>query len=199
MNDNPPSCLVILAGGQSRRMGRDKATIRLDGERLIDRAISRFGPQVDRIWLSASSEFGTGITIISDDADMPGGPVGAIFTIAAHLPILCPEAEGFVTVPVDTPFAPDDIIARLSAVPGCSIARGPQHLHPVFGYWRCDIVNSVRGTLEDSERPETAHKSAPSLQWLARQCDAQPIHWPEERMFMNINTPADLANAEAQI
>ncbi len=192
MNDNPPTCLVILAGGQSRRMGKDKAVISLDGERLIDRAIARYASSVNRIWLSAASDFDTGLDIITDDADAPGGPVGAIYTIAAHLPILCPEAIGFVTMPVDAPFAPDNLIAKLSTVAGCAVAQGPERLHPVFGYWRCDIVNTVRGTHEIGER-------SPSLQWLARQCDAQLVSWPDEDIFMNINTADDLAEAEAQI
>lgn len=191
MNDNPPICLVILAGGQSRRMGKDKAAISLDGERLVDRAVTRYRPLADRIWLSAASDFDTGIDIISDDPDAPGGPVGAIFTIAAHLPILCPEAAGFITIPVDAPFAPDNLVQRLGTVAGCAVAQGPERLHPVFGYWRCDIVNSVRGTHEIGEQ-------SPSLHWLARQCDAQLVSWPDEEMFMNINTPDDLAKAEAQ-
>lgn len=191
MNDNPPTCLIILAGGQSRRMGQEKATIRLDGQRLIDRIIAQYQPSVDRIWLSASSDFNTGLDIITDDPDAPGGPVGAIFTIAAHLPILCPEATGFVTIPVDAPFAPDDLISRLTAVPGCSVAQGPKRLHPVFGYWRCDIVNSVRRTHEIGEQ-------SPSLHWLVRQCDAQLITWHDEHAFANINTPEDLAAAEAR-
>ncbi len=192
MNDNPPICLIILAGGMSRRMGREKATIQLDGQRLIDRAIARYQPSVDRIWLSAPDDFHTGLDIISDDPDMPGGPVGAIFTIAAQLPILCPEATGFVTIPVDAPFAPDDIISRLSSVSGCSVAQGPRRLHPVFGYWRCDIVNSVRGTHDVGER-------SPSLHWLVRQCDAKLVTWHDEDAFININTPEDLAAAETQI
>lgn len=192
MNDNPPTCLIILAGGQSRRMGQEKAVIKLGGQRLIDRTIARYQPSVDKIWLSASSDFNTGINIITDDPDAPGGPVGAIFTIAAHLPILCPEATGFVTIPVDAPFAPDDLISRLTDVPGCSVAQGPKRLHPVFGYWRCDIVNSIRRTHEIGEQ-------SPSLHWLVRQCDAQLITWHDEQAFMNLNTPEDLAAAEAHI
>lgn len=199
MNDNPPVCLVILAGGQSLRMGQDKATIRLDGARLIDRAIARYQSSADRIWLSAASDFGTGIDIISDDPDMPGGPVGAIFTIAAHLPILCPEAVGFVTIPVDAPFAPDDLIPRLSAVPGCSVAQSPRQLHPVFGYWRCDIIRDVSETYRNNKQTESLHQPAPSLQWLVRQCNSQLVSWPDEQAFMNINTPEDLALAEATI
>lgn len=192
MNDNPPICLIILAGGKSRRMGQEKATIRLDGQRLIDRAIERYQASVDRIWLSASNDFNTNLDIITDDPDAPGGPVGAIFTIAAQLPILCPEAIGFVTMPVDAPFAPNDLVPRLSAVPGCSVAQGPKRLHPVFGYWRCDIVNSVRGTHDLADR-------SPSMHWLVRQCDAQLITWHDEQLFININTPEDLTAAEANI
>ena len=190
MNENPPSCLVILAGGQSRRMGQDKAVIQLDGQRLIDRAIARYQPSVDLIWVSAPGDFGTGVEVIADNPNMPGGPVGAIFTIAAHLSSLCPEATGFVTIPVDAPFAPDDIISRLSAAPGCSVAQTPQRLHPVFGYWRCDKVNRVRGTYEVAGRP-------PSLHWLARQCEAEAVVWRDEGAFININTPDDLTAAEA--
>lgn len=192
MNDNPPICLIILAGGQSQRMGQEKATIRLDGQRLIDRAIERYQASVDRIWLSASSDFDTDLDIITDDPDAPGGPVGAIFTIAAQLPILCPEAIGFVTVPVDAPFAPDDLVSRLSAVRGCSVAQGPKRLHPVFGYWRCDIINSVRGTHDMGEQ-------SPSMHWLVRQSDAELITWHDEQLFMNINTPEDLTAAEAHM
>tara|TARA_R110000772_G_scaffold256395_2_gene372942 strand:+ start:1444 stop:2022 length:579 start_codon:yes stop_codon:yes gene_type:complete len=192
MNDTPPTCLIILAGGQSRRMGQEKASIKLGGQRLIDRAIARYQPSVDRIWLSAPDDFDTGLDIITDDPNMASGPVGAVFTIAAKLPLLCPEATGFVTIPVDAPFAPEDLISRLTAVPGCSVAQGPKQLHPVFGYWRCDIVNSVRETHQIGER-------SPSMHWLVRQCDAQLITWHDERAFINLNTPGDLAAAEIHI
>ena len=38
---------LVLAGGQSRRMGRDKAYLEFEGETLIHRAIARVEPQVD--------------------------------------------------------------------------------------------------------------------------------------------------------
>ena len=47
MSANPTACLVILAGGQSTRMGADKAVIRLDGERLIDILIRRMAGKSD--------------------------------------------------------------------------------------------------------------------------------------------------------
>lgn len=188
MTRSPAPCLVILAGGQSSRMGTDKAAILLDGERLIDILIARFAGRAERILLSARQDYGTGLAIISDDPGAPGGPVGGILSVAAGLQALAPEVEGFVTVPVDAPFAPADLIERLAASGGCAVAQDRQRLHPTFAYWRCDVVNAVRDTLKPEER-------APSLQWLARQCNAISVTWTEDRAFLNINRPDDLLAA----
>ncbi|MCE8441724.1 NTP transferase domain-containing protein, partial [Rhodovulum sulfidophilum] len=46
---------TILAGGQGRRLGGvDKALLRLGGETLLERAVGRLGPQVERLALSAN-------------------------------------------------------------------------------------------------------------------------------------------------
>tara|TARA_R110002012_G_scaffold67015_1_gene174821 strand:- start:17748 stop:18029 length:282 start_codon:yes stop_codon:yes gene_type:complete len=82
MSANPTACLVILAGGLSTRMGADKAVIRLDGERLIDILIRRMAGKSERIMLSAREDYATGLATIPDDPRAPGGPVGAIFSLA---------------------------------------------------------------------------------------------------------------------
>lgn len=181
----PPSCLVILAGGQSTRMGSDKAVISFEGQRLIDRLIGRYAGKAEPILLSARQDYGTGLAIISDDPDAPAGPVGAIFSVAAGLQEKQPGIDGFVTVPVDAPHAPVDLIERLSASGSCAVAQDQQHIHPTFAYWRCDIVNRVRATYEPGER-------APSLQWLAQKCSSKSVTWLYDRPFTNINRPEDL-------
>ena len=188
MTPLPTTCLVILAGGQSTRMGSDKAVIEFEGQRLIDRLIDRFSGKAEPIFLSARDDLGTGLAIIADDPDAPGGPVGGIYSVAARLQAM--GIDGFVTVPVDAPFAPADLIERLSASGGCAVAEDPRRMHPTFAYWRCAVVNAVRATHDHAER-------APSLQWLARQCGADTVTWPDDRLFMNINRPEDLVAAAA--
>jgi len=185
---HPPSCLVILAGGRSTRMGSDKAVIHFEGQRLIDRLVDRYSGIADRMLLSARQDYGTGLAVINDDADAPDGPVGAIFSIAARLAELEPAIGGFVTVPVDAPHAPADLIERLPASGSCAVARDRQRMHPTFAYWRCDSVNAVRTTCEPGER-------APSLQWLAQECNAISVTWVDPQGFININRPEDLAAA----
>ena len=45
---------VILAGGKSRRMGRDKLLLPLSGERLLDRAVRRYREVFPRVLVSVS-------------------------------------------------------------------------------------------------------------------------------------------------
>jgi molybdopterin-guanine dinucleotide biosynthesis protein A len=190
MTKTPGSCLVILAGGQSTRMGSDKAIVRFAGQRLIDILIGRFAGRAERILLSAREDYDSGLQIISDDPAAPSGPVGGIFSVAAALPEMQPGTVGFVTVPVDAPHAPADLIERLSASGTCAVARGPQRIHPTFAYWHCETVNQVRAARAPGGK-------APSLHWLTEQCAAISVAWPDERPFMNINRPADLVAAQA--
>lgn len=173
-------------------MGQQKATITLGGERLIDRVIDRYRQYTDTLLISGPHDFDTGLDHIADDIQAPRGPVGAIFTIASHLSATLPTCAGFVTVPVDAPFSPTNLIEKLSGNNGCAVAEGSDRLHPTFAYWNCDIVNAVQSTHDLSGDP-------PSLQWMSRQCGAQVISWPDEAGFMNINTPQDLVDAEARI
>lgn len=187
-----PICLVILAGGQSRRMGKPKATISFGGQKLIDRLIVRYEALVDEIILSGPGDFGTGLAFLPDDPDAPGGPVGAIYTIAEKIGALRPGTAPFVTVPVDAPFPPEDLVAKLTGSGGCAVAEGAERLHPTFACWDPAVVNAVRYTHETDDR-------APSLHWLAQQCQAKTVYWGDDQPFFNINTPEELAAAEALI
>ena len=189
MNNNPSVCLVILAGGLSRRMGTDKAVVEFGGHRLIDILINRFVSKAGQIFLSASQDYGTGLDMIRDDPDFPGGPVGAILSVASRLRRTQPEIVGFVTVPVDAPYAPADLIERLSANDTCAVAKDLERIHPTFAYWRCDVVDVIRETHDLGEQ-------APSLHWLARQSGAETVTWSDDNLFANINRPQDLKIAE---
>lgn len=189
MNEAINSCLIILAGGQSRRMGEDKAVMRLDGERLIDRTIAQISPHISHIKISASQDYGTGLDHIPDAPNAPKGPVGAIYSIAAWLRKNDSRMAGFITIPVDVPHISVDILKKLAETGGCAVAEDSKRMHPTFAYWQCDIINAIAESNDLSSK-------APSLHWLAGKSDATVIRWPDERMFFNINTPSDLLEAQ---
>ncbi len=59
---------MILAGGQSRRMGADKTRELLMGRPLIEHVIEAIGPQVARLWINAPLTYGHagGLEIVPD-------------------------------------------------------------------------------------------------------------------------------------
>lgn len=174
---------VILAGGQSRRMGRDKASVDLHGKRLIDHVVDRLSPQVEMIMLSAGQDYGTGLRTIAD-APAYQGPVAGLLGVADWLAANDPTCQGFLTAPVDGPFVPNNLAERLTAQPdACAMARDDAGTHPTFAYWTLAVLEEVRPSL-----PE-----APSLHRLAKLVKARPVVWPGTQNFINLNTPEDLA------
>ena len=178
--------IVILAGGQSRRMGEDKAELRLSGSRLIDRAVALATHAGSPVVLSAPHDYATGRRCIPDAASAPAGPVGAIVSVARALKN--DGRQAFTTVPVDAPFASVELIEMLSREPGCAIARHDGVPQPTFARW--DVARVLCVDLPTD---------SPSLRWLARVCGAGAVDWPDAQTFTNCNTPDDLARARRML
>lgn len=184
---------LILAGGDARRMGGgDKARLDLAGEPLIAHVRRRLAPQVDELAISAGRDYGTGLAFIPD---LPGGVKGPLAGLAAAVAWL--EAQqrrqisAIATAPVDTPFLPRDLVARLAAAGGQAVAETPQGLQPAFGYWPLAALEAARPLFEQSRGAAMAA--------LIDATNAARVRFEDERAFLNINHPDDLAKAEAQL
>jgi molybdopterin-guanine dinucleotide biosynthesis protein A len=182
---------VILAGGQSLRMGEDKALSILAGKPMIERVAERLRPQVSSLAVSrhdaAQPAYGLAVAL-----DAPGVHQGPLSGILAAL--RWAEAAGFswvATAAVDTPFFPKDLVQKLHATTedkAMAAARSGGRLHPVFGLWKTDLAQSLADDMENGLRS--------AWQWVARH-DAGVAEWRVEPYdpFFNINTPDDVAKA----
>lgn len=180
----PP--VVLLAGGQSRRMeGQDKALAEIGGQRMIDRVLERLRPQAGTVLLSAPHDYATGLTTIPDETIGPLGPVGAIRAIAAH--VASQGGDSFVTGPVDAPFVPQDLVARLCATGPMAMAEAGGALQPVFALW------SARAVL--AALPEDRCGERWSLHRLGEALGAIGVPFDDASVLMNVNTPGDLVEA----
>jgi molybdenum cofactor guanylyltransferase len=145
---------LLLAGGQSRRMGGgDKALRPLDGVPLLDRVIQRLQPQADALVLNANGDptrFARfGLPVVSDSVPGFAGPLAGVLAgldwAASHRPD-CPYV---VSVATDAPFLPADLVARLAvgleaadADLACAASGGRSH--PVFGLWPVELREDLR-------------------------------------------------------
>lgn len=190
---------VIIAGGRAERMGGgDKCLLSIAGQPLLDHVLDRLAPQCSQVALNANGDplrfRRYRLTVLADkDADQAGPLAGVLAAMewakgqgAAHV----------VTVAADTPFFPRDLVARLSAVGGFTLAASqaagdetPQ-LHPVFGFWPVDLAVELRAALGRGER---------KVRMWAMEHGAQSVVFPYAGVdpFFNINTREEWRQAKA--
>lgn len=188
---------IILAGGMARRMGgRDKAFLPLKGRPLLDRAIARLGAQVDAVAINSNADpalfEGYTPALVPDLDDSRAGPLAGVLAGMTHAESV--GASHIVTVAVDTPFFPLDLVVRLRDAtrteekPLACVASNNRP-HPVFGYWpvslRADLAEALAGGERKVDRWTARHGCA-VVAWYAHPYDP----------FFNVNTPEDLAEAE---
>jgi molybdopterin-guanine dinucleotide biosynthesis protein A len=181
----------ILAGGRSTRMGgSDKALLTFSGKPLLAHVISRLGPQVDTLVLNSNAppeRFpGYGLPVVADRIAGCQGPLAGIHAGLALYP-----DDFLVTVAVDLPLLPDDLVLRLRTGLGdkrCAYASdGTQHALALL--WAPGMAREVEQYLAGGGR---SLKS-----FLASHGQAVRFDCPQDQgLFLNINTPEDLARAE---
>jgi len=114
-----PIAGLILAGGQGRRMGGDKALRLLGGTPLVGHAIARATPQVGPLAISAngSAPFADfGLPILADSVP---GFVGPLAGILAGMDWAAEQGlTSIASFPCDAPLFPRDLVARLAEARG---------------------------------------------------------------------------------
>lgn len=190
---------VLLAGGQSTRMGGgDKCLRLLAGKPILAHAIERAKPQVDALVLNANGDparfAAFGLPVIADDITGFVGPLAGVLAgldwAAKHLP----EAELVASFATDAPFLPRDLVRRLAVALeeggfdlACAQSNG--QTHPVFGLWQVSLRDDLRAALEGGLRKVdlwTRRFKLVEVEFLAEPIDP----------FFNANRPDDLAEAE---
>jgi molybdopterin-guanine dinucleotide biosynthesis protein A len=184
---------VILAGGESRRMGSEKAFLALAGRPLLAHVLDRLEPQVERVLISANGDparfAGFGCEIVADAA--PQGPLSGVLAALSRAANL--GATHLVSTPVDTPFLPGDLVPQLllaaeSSPSGLALARDATGDHPATAVWPVALVPALTAFLQTGEARVTRFTAAHH---------ATRATFPDPRAFLNLNTPEDLAQAEA--
>ena len=187
----PSLAVVVLAGGEGRRIGGGKPERLLGAERLIDHALRQARRWSAIIGVACGTQPLPDIGIVPQLLDEQGaGPIsgllaGIYFALEADAPLL-------LTIPSDTPFLPSDLPdRRLAAIGGngAAIPLTGSQLHPSCGLWRTDTGPQIIAYLADGRR---------SMIGLAERIGYSPVAWPEHPFdrFFNINSAEDLASAE---
>ena len=185
---------VILAGGQARRLGgADKALARLGDATLLGHVLARFEPQVERVALSANGDAGRfaayGLPVLADG----GGARGPLSGILSGLTWAAAQgATALVSVPVDGPFLPPDLVPRLCLAAtdaGPALAASPGGWHPTFGLWPVALAEPLAAFLGTG--------ATARVRDFALAHDVRIASFPDDLAFANANTAQDLTRLAA--
>ena len=190
---------VILAGGRSRRMGgKDKAGVLLGGRPLLAHALARLRGQCGGLVINANGDparfAAFGAPVEPDDVSGFAGPLAGVLAGLERA-----RTDGFafvITAPVDTPFIPDDLVARLHGArraedADIAVAASGGRMHHVVALWPAALAAELRRAL--------TVEGLRKVQEVAGRYQRATAQWPTEPFdpFANVNTPDDLATAEA--
>ena len=187
----------VLAGGASRRMGRDKSTLVIGGHTLIEIAAMALSGVADPIRVVGNLAAGqTSLRIIPDE-EIGGGVRGAIvglYTAAKYA-----GTEWIAVLACDLPFVSSELLVRMAAlipkvgketVAALLTEQPDGRIQPLCGFYRAAATRlGIEELLsEDNWR----------LQRLAERLDTHIVPFTDiadlpgsERFFMNLNSPED--------
>lgn len=181
---------IVLAGGQSRRMGGgDKGLLDLGGHPVIAHVIERLGCARAISANGDPARFARfGLPVLPDSVpDWPGPLAGVLAGMdwAAGQGI-----ARILTAAADTPFFPRDLGTRLAAAKAPVVMATGGGDHPAFAMWDVALRDDLRAALHSGTRR--------MRNWMDAR-GALRVEIPGEDPFFNINTPADLDAARRRL
>lgn len=191
---------VLLAGGQSRRMGGGEKFMRpLGGRPILERVVERVRPQVPDLILNTGGDperFASyGLPVVADVIEGFAGPLAGILTGLEWTAANVPEAPWVASFATDAPFLPEDLVERLMAAiaaedadVACATSNG--RIHPVFGVWPVRLKDALQRAMVDEEmRTINRWTDRYKVAHVDFACD--PLD-----PFFNINRAENIAEAE---
>jgi molybdopterin-guanine dinucleotide biosynthesis protein A len=198
--DVPGVIGVLLAGGQSQRMGGgDKCLRPLRGRPLLAHVIERVRPQVRSLVLNANGDparfAAFDLPVVPDTIPDFAGPLAGVLAGMDWAAANALDCAWIVTAPTDSPFLPRDLVARLIAERDieqadivCAMSAGQRY--PVVGLWPVRLRDELRRAITQ----EDLHKVDA---WSARyRLAVAEFAVDKVDPFFNANNPEDLAKAE---
>jgi molybdopterin-guanine dinucleotide biosynthesis protein A len=180
--------LVILAGGLSRRMGRDKASLPAGDGTVIEHLARRLAPVVDETIVAGGSGRPalSGVRMVEDRR--PGlGPLAGM-----HAGLAAARYPQVWVVGCDLPDANPALAALflgLMAGYDAVVPRIDAEPQGVCALYDRELASRIDGLLAAGERRVKALLAASNVRYVTSE-ELRAVD-PELRSFRNINTPAD--------
>lgn len=189
--------VVVQAGGQSARMGENKALKPFLGRRLIERVIDRIAPIADELLITTNQPENfafLGLPLFADQ--IPGrGALGGLYTAlaSARYPVAAVVAcdMPFVSAPLLVASASYLVQDQADVV----IAEGPDGFEPLHAvYRRATCIGAIESAIQSDQWRVISW--FPKVRVRKLTPDELQRYDPEGTAFSNVNTPEEFVQAE---
>ena len=190
---------AILAGGQSKRMGKDKLFLEFNNKKLIEHTIDKVKKYLKKIIIITNQDneffFKNNLTTVKDCIEGQLGPLVGILTAMKWAKENLSKCSWIATFPCDTPFFPESIIKsfieeseKKESLILCASSHGRKH--NIFGLWSLDLYDKLKDDLINKKvrkvQDWTEKNKIKNLEFEFKDYDP----------FFNINTKEDLEFAK---
>ncbi len=183
-----------MAGGQSSRLGTNKALVEVGGQRIIERILARVRGLGDEVLLVTNTPAEYAYLGLPSFPDLlPGkGPLGGLYTALSYA-----KNEYILALSCDQPFLNRNLLAYLlslrhdyDVVVPLNREGYPQSMHAVYGK---GCLEPIRRSLEAERLKVIGFFSDVRVREVT---GAEIDRFDPQRLsFLNVNTPEDLAEA----
>ncbi len=183
---------IVLAGGDSRRMGQDKAALVLEGKTLLE-SVTTTMQQVFAMVIVSVRQLRAGVEIpqVCDDPSRTGPLAGLIAGMAEA------RTPWVFAVACDMPFVTQSVVNQLASYRDEHQAVVPMvggYPQPLAAFYAMNALEAMRTSLEAGDR---------SLRGMLRKLDVRYVGEdelrdadPKLRSFIDLDTPSDVAQAQ---
>jgi len=190
---------AILAGGQSKRMGKDKLFLKLNNKMLIEYTIDKVKKYLKNVIIitNQKNEFFLKKNLITVEDCIKGqlGPLVGILTAMKWAKQNLKECSWIATFPCDTPFFPETIIQKFiekskkkDSLLLCASSHGRKH--NIFGLWSIELYEKLEDDLINNNIRKVQD-------WIEKnKITNVEFNFEEYDPFFNINTLDDLEAAK---
>jgi molybdopterin-guanine dinucleotide biosynthesis protein A len=184
---------IILAGGNSSRMGTDKGLQELCGKPLINYSIQVLSEICDTIIISTSSVAYQSFGYKTVVDEIPGiGPMGGIYSALKQS-----KTEKNLVLSCDLPFVSKELLSHiLKNSEGYQVAvpwEGDQHYEPLCGFYHLSILEQISIYIQNNNYKLPVLFEEVNINKLIINSNHDFYH---DNLFLNVNSKHDLALAQ---
>ena len=182
---------VILAGGQARRMGTDKALVPFQGRPMIQQVATALQASGLEVVVVGRETPIAGLSVIADVPDRGRGPAVGLLSAFEFL-----DSSNVLLVAVDQPLLSPQTVRQLLVLPGDAVVpQAAGHPQVTCAFFRRACQEPLREMLDSGET---------KLRRLLDRVDTTLVpedtwsRWGEDgRSWMSLDTPQAVRDAEA--